>query len=100
MSTAVATKTAQTTVSVGTSSGAFLSESPNRIAVIISPGKSFQCTLSLEGTAVLGEGINLYGGNEPVILTQESVGELVTRRWSAISEDAQDITVLEVFAVR
>ncbi len=86
--------------SAGTGSAPFVEAMPNRRVLIISSPAiaSNNLTLSLEQTAVDGAGIILFPTNDPLILTYESHGDLVTRAWSAIATVAdEEISVIETF---
>lgn len=93
------TTSRQSAISVGTSSGFLLSPSPNRVALIFSAPLTNRFTVSLAfPTAVLDQGITLYPAGNPVTLTVEEHGDIVTRAWAAISATAsQTATVIEVF---
>lgn len=98
LQTARKTTSSQQTVSVGTSSGSLTLAAPNRVAIIIGAPPTNRFTLSLQTTAVLDQGITLYPTQEPLILTVEEHGDLVTRAWTAISATAsQSVSVIEVF---
>ena len=93
------TTSSQQLVIVGTSSVTFLVSSPRRVAIIVSAPPTNRFTLSLQTTAVLDQGINVYPTGQPLVLTIETHGDLVTRAWTAISATAsQSVTVIEVFA--
>ena len=96
---ALRTVSMQRTITVGGGvSTSFLEESSDRIGIIVNAPLTNRFTLSLANGAVLDEGITLYPGNDPLILTVEQHGQLVTLSWTATSAVAdQDVTVIETF---
>ena len=91
------TSSVQSTVSVDTSSGSLVDVSPKRVAIIISAPPTNAVTISLEGTAVAGQGIVLYPTNEPLVLTKAQHGDIVNRAWTTIASTADTVGVIEVF---
>ncbi len=90
--------TPQQNLSVSTTSTDLLPEAPDRVAVIISAPKTNNVTVSTEATAVAQEGVVLYSGNDPLILSAQLHGDLVHRAWTAIAEaGSETISVIEVF---
>ena len=95
---AFTTVSIQRKINVALTTTSFLEESSDRVGLIINAPLTDYFTISLEETAILNEGITLYAGNEPLILTLAEHGQLVTLSWSAISSmSAQDVTVIETF---
>lgn len=71
---------------------------PNRIGLFIYPTRIRRFTISLEDTALLDQGITLYPGNKPLLLTREKHGELVSRAWTAKTElNTLPVYVVETF---
>lgn len=82
----------------GGASTQFLQEAADRVGIIVNAPLTNRFTLSLATGAVLDEGITLYPGNDPLILTVEQHGQLVVLAWTAVSATAaQDVTVIETF---
>jgi len=99
VTTGRATTSAQQVVSVTTSSGTFLLAAPRRVALIVSAPLTNRFTLSLKSTAVIDEGLTLHPTQDPLLLTVEKHGDLVTRGWTAISSSGtQGVAVIEVFS--
>ena len=93
------TTSSQQVVSVGTSSTSFLKAAPRRVAIIVSAPQTNRVTLSLDPSAILDQGLTLQPSTDPLVLTVERHGDLVTRRWTAISSTVtQGVSVIEVFA--
>lgn len=94
-----ATTSSQRIVNVVTSPGTLLPAAPRRVAIIVNAPLTNRFTLSLSTTAALDQGITLYPTNDPLVLTIEKHGDMVTRAWTAISATAsQNVTIVEVFA--
>jgi hypothetical protein len=86
-------------VTVATTSTSLVDERPDRVALIVSCGESNLFTLSLASSATLKDGITLYAGGAPLILTLAEHGELVIRAWTAIAKTAsEEVGVTEVLA--
>jgi hypothetical protein len=91
--------TPETSVSVGTSSGNFLSANPDRVGLILSCPPTNRVTVSQRNPAVSGAGIVLNPGQNPVMLTAKFHGDLVTKQLFAIADvAAQTIGITEVIA--
>lgn len=101
MSMGSKTISSQRLVSLTINPSRFVEAIPNRIGLIVSASSTYRFTISLETLTdtipVLDQGINLYVGNEPLILTLEEHGDLVTRAWSAVAEATVDVAVIETF---
>ena len=83
----------QRQVSVGTGPTAFLPAKRNRTALIISAPQTNRFTLSITPTATLDQGLTVYPGTLPLVLTRAEHGDLVARAWTAITAGAQAQTV-------
>lgn len=92
------TTSSQSNQTVATTSNYFLSPAPTRVAVIVSAPATNRFTLSLAEPAVLDQGITLYPGKNPLILTVEEHGDIVTKLWTAIGDTvSQTVEIIEVF---
>lgn len=70
----------------------------DRVALIVNPPTGGRVTVSTLSTAVENQGLTVFGGGCPLMLTREQHGELVTRAWTAIySGGTIAITVTSVF---
>lgn len=89
----------QRTFTAGVSSQVVLEESSDRIGLIFNaPNAGGRLTLSLEAEATLDQGLTLYPENEPLILTLQDHGQLVTLGWSVIGSAADiPLTIIETF---
>lgn len=88
----------QSVVSIATSSTQLVSQSPQRVGLIIGGPIVNRFTISLESTAVLDQGITLGAAAAPLMLNIRDHGDLVTRALTAISATAsQNVTVISIF---
>lgn len=85
---------------VQTTSFSFIEAIPNRVGLIISSPLVSSITISLDKTAVFGQGgITLHPTTEPLMLSLQEHGDLVSRAWSAISSSGtESISIVEIFA--
>jgi hypothetical protein len=90
---------AQNTVTIGTTSTAFIPRSDKRVAIVLNPPLTNRYTISMVNPAVLDVGITVYPGQWPVILSLQDVGDLTRRDWWAISAVAgQAVTYVETLS--
>lgn len=88
----------QDTINVGTTSTALLPAAANRRAIVISAPVTNRFTITILSAAALDAGINLYPSGDPVTLSLDVHGDIVTRAWAAISATAaQNVTIISVF---
>lgn len=84
------------TVTVGTTSGLFLSGNPNRIALTIIAPNTTRITLSPVNPVVLGSGLTLYAADPPwTIKLAEHAGLLFGALWAISDTGAQPVTYIE-----
>lgn len=79
-----ASRSAQVTKEIGATSTPFIPGNPDRFALLIENPPSGTLTVSLESTAVSGEGITFSAAHFPLVLNIKDHGDLVRRPWSAI----------------
>ncbi len=88
---------AQNTVAVSGTSTAVIPRAEGRVALVLCASATQTVTWSTAPTAVLGQGVTMAAGQQPLILDAEHVGSLVNSAWSAITAGAADnLTYIEV----
>jgi hypothetical protein len=89
------------TAALTTAMTQILGPSDSRVALLFTPptstGQSY--TLTTEGGAVLGAGLNLSPGAGPILLTEEAFGDAVKRAWYAAANAGITIGFLETVDV-
>lgn len=82
----------------GVASGQLVPSSPYRVGLVLTSAGSGIVTYSPSNPAVLGQGIVLAAGTEPLILTIDQVGQLVQREWNVIhSVGGLSVEVYEIY---
>lgn len=91
----------QSDLVVGNTSRSLVSASPGRIALLICPPSAGSITVSLDQTAVLGNGITLASTSSPVRLNIQHDGALLTRpMWVIADAGNRRLSIIETFLDR
>lgn len=83
-------------VDVLTTVTTLLKEDAHRVAVLITPPSTVAeiITIGTDASLTVGEGLNLFAGGAPMLLTREMFGSVVTQRWYAIASTGDDVGLL------
>lgn len=93
-------KVNMTSVAVDVTEGALVPQNELRRALIINAPLTNRITLSWAGAAVADQGIVLYPGQWPLVLTRHEHGAMVSQAMRAISDTAlQTVTFAEEIGV-
>lgn len=87
----------QLTVTIATTSGAFLGANARRVGLVISSPRTNRITISALSPAVLDNGLTMQPATNPLILHLSNAGTWIQGNLFAIANSASEtITVIEV----